>query len=166
MYPRGFAVARKQSWYSQWKMSSSFVPLILSNDDGFCILSVESMTWKKLDYVNLCTCVFIYCNHWSDQERNEKSQISLIIFPTHPRTSFLSVFLFPLLITVMILPKSAAENTAHSTTGKHRGKPLQDQVRRQWDKCHRELARCCHSQEDKTHGMWGMSSVPCSYRIP
>lgn len=39
------------------------MPLIVSNDDGFYILSVESMLWKKLDYANLCTRVFIYCNH-------------------------------------------------------------------------------------------------------
>ena len=95
MYPWGFAVAGKQSWYSQWKMSSSFMPLIVSNDDGFYILSMESMLWKKLDYANLCMYVFIYCNRWSDQESNEKSQTNLTIFPAHPRTSFLSVVFFP-----------------------------------------------------------------------
>lgn len=56
MDPQGFAVARKQSWYPWWKMSSSF---IVSNDDGFYILSVESKLWKKLDCANLCTCVYL-----------------------------------------------------------------------------------------------------------
>lgn len=156
MDPQGFAVARKQSWYPRWKMSSSF---IVSNDDGFYILSVESKLWKKLDCANLCTCVCIYCNHWSDQESNEEPQTSLIVSPTHPRTSFLSVVFFPLLITVMLLPKSAAESTAHR-------KPFQDQVWWQWDKCHWDLARRCPRQEEKTHGIWGVPSVPCSYSIP
>lgn len=165
MYPPGFAVARKQSWYSQWKMSSSFMPLIVSNDDGFYILSMESMLWKKLDYAKLCTCVFVYCGHWSDQKSNEGSQ-SLIIFPAHPRTSLFFCGFFPLLIRVMILPKLAAENTVYNTVGKHTGKPLQDQVRWQRDKCHQEPVRCCHSQEDKTKGIWGISSLPCSCGIP
>lgn len=102
-------------------------------------------------------CVCISCNHWSDQESNEESQTNLIVSHTHPRTSSLAMFFFFFPsnysdASTKISSWERTENLSRARCGGSETNAIE--------------ARCCRRQEQKTHGIWGVPSVPCSHRIP
>lgn len=108
-------------------MSKSFLPLTASNDDVFNILSMEGMLRKKLTIrIFVRVCLFTVTTDQIEKTmRNDKQAPS---FSLHtPGLPFFPCF-FPLLITEMIFPKLAGENTACRAACKHPGKPLQGQV--------------------------------------
>lgn len=74
-------------------MSSSF---IVSNDDGFYILSVESKLWKKLDCANLCTCVCVFTATTDQIKKATRNLKQASLFPLHtPGLLFFLCFFLP-----------------------------------------------------------------------
>lgn len=73
-------------------MSSSF---IVSNDDGFYILSVESRLWKKLDCANLCMCVCVFTATSDQPKKAMRTLKQTSLFSLHtPGLLFFPWFLF------------------------------------------------------------------------
>lgn len=131
-------------------MSSSF---IVSNDDGFYILSVETRLWKKLDCVNLCTCMCVYLLQPLIKKamRNLK-QTSLFSLHT-PGLLFFPWFLFsPSNYSDAITQISSWEHSTQKTFFRTRC----------GDKCHWDLARYCLRKEKKIQDL---GSPLCSLQL-